>query len=77
MRKIVCSDDVSQPIADKITGEYRLKNKCSDLFFFGRQMPNGRLFVPYTGYVEMYEPGEYEFVYHYPRTEDKEDHNNA
>ena len=79
MKKIVCSDDKSDVIAEKITGEYRLENRCSDIFFYGRQMPNGRLFVPYVGYVEMYLPGEYELVYHYPnpRIEDKEDHNNA
>ena len=76
MRRIGCPNCKSDLIAANITGEYRLKDKCSDLFF-GRQMPNGRLFVPYTGYVEMYEPGEYKFVYHYPRTKDEEDRNNA
>lgn len=77
MRRIECDDSRSAPIAENITGEYRLKDECSDLFFFGRRMPNGRLFVPYTSYVEVYEPGEYKFVYHYPRTKDEEDHNNA
>ena len=77
MRRIVCSDTKSDLIASNITGEYRLKDRCSDLFFYGRQMPNGRLFVPYVGYVEMYEPSEYQFVYHYPRTQDEEDRSNA
>lgn len=70
MRRIECSDVKSHAIAENITGEYRLKDRHYDALFFGRQMPNGRLFVPYTGYVEMYEPGEYKFVYHYPRTKD-------
>lgn len=73
MRRIKCSDIKSDPIASNITGEYRLKGKCTDILFFGRQMPNGRLFVPYTGYVEMYEPGEYKVVYPHPRPKDKED----
>jgi hypothetical protein len=77
MRRIVCTDDKSDPIAQNITGEYAIMNKYPDLLFYGRQMPNGRLFVPYVGYVEMYEPGEYKFVYHYPRTKDEEDRNNA
>lgn len=77
MRRIVCSDIKLDPITSNITGEYRLKGKCTDLLFYGRQMPNGRLFVPYVGYVEMYEPGEYKFVYHYPRTKDEEDRSNA
>lgn len=77
MKRIKCSFDASDTIAKNITGEYILKPKGSDTLFYGRQMPNGRLFVPYIGFVEMYEPGEYEFVYHYPRTKDKEDHNNA
>lgn len=77
MRRIKCNDNKSDPIAANITGEYHLKDKCSDLFFYGRQMPNGRLFVPYTGYVEIYEPGEYTFVYPFPRDSDKEDCSNA
>lgn len=76
MRRIMCTDDRSDPIAENITGEYIL-NKYPNLLFFGRQMPNGRIFVPYTGFVEMYLPGEYEFVYHYPRTKDEEDRSNA
>lgn len=77
MRRIVCTDDRSDPIAQNITGEYRLKNRDSGPLFYGRQMPNGRLFVPFVSYVEMYEPGEYMFVYHYPRTKDEEDRSNA
>lgn len=77
MRRIVCDISKSDPIAANITGEYRLNGKGSNITLYGRQMPNGRLFVPYLGYVEMYEPGEYEFVYHYPRTKDEEDHSNA
>lgn len=77
MRRIKCNDYQSQLIAENITGEYRLKNYHPDLLLFGRQMPDGLLFVPYTGYVEVYEPGEYKFVYHYPRTKDEEDRNDA
>lgn len=77
MKRIVCDGIRSAVIAENITGEYRLKDRYPDALFFGRQMPNGRLFVPYTGYVEMYEPGEYKFVYHYPRTKDEEDHSYA
>lgn len=77
MRRIECDDSRSAPIARNITGEYRLINKDTRIPFYGRQMPNGRLFVPYTGYVEMYEPGEYMFVYHYPRTKDEENHSYA
>lgn len=73
MKKIVCSDYRSDPIAENITGEYSLKDRHQDLLFYGRKMPNGRLFVPYVGYVEMYLPGEYKFVYPYPRSRDKED----
>jgi hypothetical protein len=76
MRRIKC-DDRSATIARNITGEYILKPKRSEMPFYGRQMPNGKLFVPYIGYVEMYEPGEYKFVYHCPRTKDEEDYNNA
>lgn len=77
MRRIKCCDYQSRIIGEKITGEYRLINKYSGIPFFGRQMPNGKLFVPYIGFVEMYEPGEYEFVYHHPRTKDEEDHDYA
>lgn len=77
MRRIECPDRKSDLIAANITGEYRLKDTSSDILFYGRQMPNGRLFVPHVGYVEIYEPGEYKFVYHYPRTKDEEDRNNA
>lgn len=77
MRRIACDDSRSDPIAENLTGEYRLKDRYPDLLFYGRQMPNGRLFVPYTDFVEMYEPGEYMLVYHYPRTKDEEDRNNA
>lgn len=77
MRRIVCTDDKSDPIAQNITGEYRLKNRDSGPLFYGRQMPDGRLFVPFVGYVEMYEPGEYMFVYPYPRDYNKEEDNRA
>ena len=77
MRRIVCANDRSDPIARNITGEYRLINKNTDIQFYGRQMPNGRLFVPYVGYVEMYLPGEYTLEYAFPRDRDKEDCNNA
>jgi hypothetical protein len=77
MREIECNYYQSDLIAENITGEYRLKNRDSCQLYYGRQMPDGRLFVPYIGYVEIYEPGEYKFVYHYPRTKDEEDGNNA
>ena len=77
MRRIKCTNLKSKIIGEKVTGEYILKNKGSDTTFYGRQMPNGRLFVPYVSFVEMYEPGEYKFMYHYPRTKDEEDRNNA
>ena len=77
MRRIECTTYKSHLIAENITGEYRLKNYRSDLLFYGRQMPNGWLFVPFIDCIEVYEPDEYKFVYHYPRTKDEEDHNNA
>lgn len=73
MKRIKCSTSKSDPIADKITGEYILYPKNYEIPLYGRQMPNGRLFVPYIGFVEMYEPGEYKFVCPFPRPEDKED----
>ena len=77
MRLIACSNIKSDVIANNVTGGYRLKNYRQDLLFLGRQMPDGRLFVPFTSFVEMYEPGEYELVYHYTRTQDEEDRNNV
>lgn len=77
MKRIDCSNYKLDLIAENNTGEYRLKNRDPRLLFYGRQMPNGRLFVPYVDYVEVYEPGEYKFVYHYPRTKDEEDRSNA
>lgn len=77
MKRIECPGYKSDVIAENITGEYRLINKDTDIPFYGRRMPNGKLFVPYPGHVEMYEPGEYTFVYHYPRTKDEEDRNDA